>query len=146
MRLLIMIALLAVLLVGCGQSAAPSASQEPQAAAPAAAEQVSPNISAPELAAQLQQEDRPFLLDVREPFEADIASIPGTSTQIPLGQLQRRMGELDPSQEIVVYCRSGNRSQHAMQVLQAAGFSNVRNLSGGILGWSQEVDPSMPQY
>lgn len=127
--------LLALLLAACS---APAAQESPPAAVQ--------NISPQELADELQQPDRPFLLDVREPFEAEIASIPGTSQLIPLGELQSRLSELDPQQDIVIYCRTGNRSGQAMRILQEAGFDNVRNLSGGIVGWSNTVDPSMPTY
>ncbi|NJO07294.1 MAG: rhodanese-like domain-containing protein [Chloroflexaceae bacterium] len=143
MRALSLMMLVIVLLTACNQSAPAAA---PAAEAGAFTPPTGINVSATELETWLQQPERPFLLDVREPFESDIASIPGTSTLIPLGQLQTRVGELDPSQEIVVYCRSGNRSQQAIQVLQAAGFTNVKNLSGGILSWSDHVDPSVPQY
>jgi adenylyltransferase/sulfurtransferase len=121
---------------------------------PTAAQQTAPDTAAaptepiePQaLAEQLEAPDRPFLLDVREPFETEIASIPGTSKLIPLGELPNRLDELDPQEEMVVYCRSGNRSGQAVQILRRAGFSNVRNLEGGVIGWSEEVDPSMPTY
>jgi adenylyltransferase/sulfurtransferase len=147
MRLKLLVALLALLLAACNQPAAPRTTQ-PQSSAPAAAQQavVSSSITPQELAARLQQPDRPFVLDVREPFEVEIATIPGTSALIPLGELSARTSELDPNEEIVIYCRSGNRSQQAVNLLQQAGFSNVRNLEGGIIGWSEQVDPSMPTY
>lgn len=135
---LTLLTLLTLLLVACGAPA----TQPVAPPVPAATE----DVTASQLATMLQAADRPFLLDVREPFEADIASIPGTSTLIPLGELQSRLTELDPDQEIVVYCRSGNRSQQATQLLRAAGFTNVHNLTGGIRGWAAEIDPAMPTY
>jgi adenylyltransferase/sulfurtransferase len=132
-------------LTACSQSQ--PASQPPASSAPSAAEapQSGP-IQPRELAAQLQQPDRPFLLDVREPFEAEIATIPGTSELIPLGELSGRVDEINADAEIVVYCRSGNRSSQAVHMLRAAGFTNVRNLQGGINAWAETVDPSMTQY
>jgi adenylyltransferase/sulfurtransferase len=139
MRLPSLLVLLVLLLSACGQ---PAVQQAPAQSAPAAPQDIRPQ----ELAAELQEPDRPLLLDVREPFEVEIASIPGTSQLIPLGQLPDRLNELDTDEEIVIYCRSGNRSQQAARMLRAAGFRNVRNLEGGIIGWSAEVDPSMPTY
>jgi adenylyltransferase/sulfurtransferase len=84
-----------------------------------------------------------FLLDVREPHEFKIAQIGGYL--IPLGDLQKRVGELDKNREIVVQCKSGGRSQKAAEFLQQAGFK-VRNLAGGILAWSEKIDPKVPKY
>jgi molybdopterin/thiamine biosynthesis adenylyltransferase/rhodanese-related sulfurtransferase len=85
-----------------------------------------------------------FLLDVREPYEFQIAHIGGHL--IPLGDLPARVSELDSSKEIVVHCKSGGRSQKAAEFLQQAGFKNVQNLAGGITAWSEQVDPSVPKY
>jgi len=86
------------------------------------------------------------LIDVREPHENEFARIPNT-TLIPLGQLESRMSEIDPSRETVVYCRSGVRSLHAIRQLRQAGFAGrLLNLKGGILAWSKDVDPSVPRY
>ena len=87
-----------------------------------------------------------FLLDVREPHEVEICSIPGTAAVIPVGSLPERVGEITTDKPIVVYCRSGVRSARAFDTLRAAGFDNVRNLRGGILAWSRDVDPLVPQY
>jgi adenylyltransferase/sulfurtransferase len=103
-------------------------------------------ITPPELKAALDAGAPLYLLDVREPHEVAICQIPGTSALIPVGSVGERMGELNPDADIVVYCRSGVRSARAFDQLRAAGFKNLRNLKGGILGWSREVDPSMPQY
>lgn len=99
-----------------------------------------------ELAGWLQRDDRPFLLDVRNPYEVAIASIPGTDRLIPIDQLPERIHELDSAREIVVYCRSGVRSWRAVELLKHAGFRKVKNLEGGILRWSDEVDPTVAKY
>jgi adenylyltransferase/sulfurtransferase len=86
------------------------------------------------------------LIDVREPHEHAFARIPDT-TLIPLGQLESRASEIDPSRETIVYCRSGVRSVHAIRLLEQAGFAGrLINLTGGILAWSNDVDPSVPRY
>jgi sulfur-carrier protein adenylyltransferase/sulfurtransferase len=95
---------------------------------------------------QMMDEGRDFrLVDVREPHEFDICRIPG-SLLIPLGDVPARMNELDSAQEIVVHCRSGARSARAVEFLRQAGFSRIHNLKGGILAWSDQVDPSVPKY
>ncbi len=86
-----------------------------------------------------------FVLDVREPHEYQICKLPD-SHLIPLGELPRRVHELDSSVEIVAHCRSGQRSAQAVEFLRKAGFRKVWNLKGGILGWSDKVDPSVPKY
>jgi len=85
-----------------------------------------------------------FVLDVREPHEYQICNIGGHL--IPLGDLPKRVHELDSSREIVAHCRSGTRSAKAVNFLRQAGFRKVRNLSGGILAWADRVDPKMPKY
>jgi molybdopterin/thiamine biosynthesis adenylyltransferase/rhodanese-related sulfurtransferase len=95
---------------------------------------------------QMMDEQRDFrLVDVREPHEYDICRIPG-SVLIPLGDVPARMNELDSAQEIVVHCRSGVRSARAVDFLRQAGFARIHNLKGGILAWSDQVDPSVPKY
>jgi adenylyltransferase/sulfurtransferase len=92
------------------------------------------------------QSGRPFfLLDVREPFEFELARIEGANL-IPLGELPRRAGELDREAEIFVLCHSGMRSQRAAEFLRSAGFPRVLNVTGGIDAWSEEVDPNVPRY
>jgi adenylyltransferase/sulfurtransferase len=89
---------------------------------------------------------QPFvLIDVREPHEFQICRLPG-STLIPLGEFPKWMHELDSAQEIVVHCRSGQRSARAVELLIKAGFRKIHNLKGGILAWSDQVDPSVPKY
>jgi adenylyltransferase/sulfurtransferase len=86
-----------------------------------------------------------LLLDVREPHEFQIARIPG-STLIPLGQLPARLSELDKNAEIVAHCKMSGRSQQAVDLMKANGFTNVRNMTGGITAWSDKVDSSVPKY
>ena len=102
-------------------------------------------IGVTQLKEKLDRGDNFVLIDVREPREYRICSIPG-SMLIPLGELPRRIGELDRTAEIVVHCKSGGRSAQACGVLRRAGFERVRNLAGGILAWSDKVDPSVPKY
>ena len=101
-------------------------------------------ITPKELKARQDRGETPFILDVREPHEYQICNLNGKL--IPLGELPRRVAELDSSQEMVVHCRSENRSADAIQFLQKAGFKKLWNLKGGILAWSDEVDPSVPKY
>src|SRR5512135_3911124 len=98
-----------------------------------------------ELKAMLDRGERPFVLDVRNPEEIAICRI-AASTVIPLPELPKRLGELDPSVPMIVHCKSGARSAKAIALLREAGFPRLRNLSGGILGWIKDVDPSLPAY
>ena len=97
-----------------------------------------------QLKARLDRGDDLFILDVREPHEYQICNIGGHL--IPLGDLPKRVNELDSSQEIVAHCRSGVRSAKAVDFLRQAGFKKVHNLAGGILAWADRVDPKMPKY
>jgi sulfur-carrier protein adenylyltransferase/sulfurtransferase len=103
-----------------------------------------PEITPRELKQRLDRGDDLFILDVREPHEYQICNINGYL--LPLGDLPRRVNELDSSREIVAQCRSGKRSADAAEFLRKAGFRKIWNLKGGILAWSDEVDPSMPKY
>ena len=103
-----------------------------------------PEITARELKARLDRGDDIYVLDVREPHEYQICNIHGHL--IPLGELPQRVHELDSSREIVAHCKSGKRSAQAVEFLQKAGFRKISNLKGGILAWSDEVDPSVPKY
>lgn len=103
-----------------------------------------PEITPRELKQRLDRGDDLFVLDVREPHEYQICNLNGHL--IPLGELPRRVHELDSSQEIVAHCRSGKRSAEAVDFLRKAGFRKIYNLRGGILSWSTEVDPSVPRY
>jgi len=104
-----------------------------------------PEITPSQLAERLRRGDDIDLIDVREPYELDIASIPNVHL-IPLGTLGEALPTLDASRETVVICRTGARSGRAVRQLQAAGFRNVYNLAGGIHRWADEVDPSLPKY
>ena len=91
----------------------------------------------------------PLLLDVREPWEVQLAAIriPGASTlNLPMGQIPQRLGELDPAQPILCICHHGMRSAQVVAFLERAGFESVYNLAGGIDAWSTHVDPSVPRY
>ncbi len=103
-----------------------------------------PQMSVQELKQRLDKGDDLFILDVREPFEYQIAQMGGQL--IPLNQLPARIGELNPDREIVVQCKSGGRSQMAAEFLAKNGFQKVHNLTGGIIAWSSEIDPSVRKY
>jgi|HubBroStandDraft_2_1064218.scaffolds.fasta_scaffold08847_3 molybdopterin/thiamine biosynthesis adenylyltransferase/rhodanese-related sulfurtransferase len=103
-----------------------------------------PEMTPRELKTRLDNGDDLFILDVREPHEYQICNLKGHL--IPLGELPRRVHELDSSHEIVAHCRSGKRSAEAVDFLRKAGFRKIHNLRGGILSWSTEVDPTVPRY
>jgi len=86
-----------------------------------------------------------LVLDVRNPYELDICRLEG-SYLIPLGELMERVAELNPNQDIVVHCKSGARSAEAIRRLKTRGFVKLRNLTGGILAWADQIDPAMPKY
>jgi adenylyltransferase/sulfurtransferase len=98
-----------------------------------------------EVKAKMDRGERFVLIDVREPHEYQICRIPGARL-IPLGELPRRVHELDSADEIIAHCRSGVRSAKAVDFLRQAGFRKVKNLKGGILAWSDKVDPTVPKY
>ena len=105
-----------------------------------------PEISVHELKRRRDAGDAPFLLDVREPYEAEIANI-GSDQLIPVDQLADRLDELeiDDGREVVVYCRSGSRSARATELLREKGY-DASNLAGGVLAWSDEIDPDVRKY
>ena len=117
----------------------------PQARAEEEAEAPVPEITVEALKARIDRQDKFVLLDVREPYEWDVAKIPG-SKLIPLGELASRMSELDSADEIIIHCKVGVRSAKAVRELQKAGFSKLLNVEGGILAWAERVDPSVPKY
>lgn len=104
-------------------------------------------ISPADLAAQLRTENPPRLLDVRESEEHAFCALPN-SRLAPLSELMEHVEELADwrDQEVVVYCHHGVRSAHAIALLRPLGFTRLKNLSGGIDRWSQEVDPAVPRY
>jgi sulfur-carrier protein adenylyltransferase/sulfurtransferase len=106
-----------------------------------------PEMTATELKERLDQEQPLVLVDVREPFEREIADLPEVGQKrIPMRELEERMQELDPDQNLVFYCRSGARSRRAAEQLLAGGYPKVFNLTGGVLAWRDEVDPSLREY
>ena len=121
--------------VGRGNEAAPGS----DSAAPMA------EITATALKARMDRGDKFTLIDVREPHEYAIGHIPG-SRLIPLGTIEAKTSELDPDSDIVLHCKSGMRSSQALEILRGKGFKKLTNLKGGILAWSDEVDPSVPKY
>ncbi|MEO6969278.1 MAG: molybdopterin-synthase adenylyltransferase MoeB [Chthoniobacterales bacterium] len=109
-----------------------------------------PTAAVPQIQVRELQErmtsGRPFtLLDVREPFEFEMARIEGANL-IPLGELPARYAELDRAEEIFVFCHSGIRSERAAEFLRSVGFSKVSNVAGGIDAWSEEIDSNVPRY
>jgi len=103
-----------------------------------------PAMTVEELKQQLDSKKDLFILDVREPHEYQICNLNGYL--IPLGDLPKRVHELDSSRDIVAHCRSGVRSGKAVTFLRQAGFKKVHNLTGGILAWADKIDPKMPKY
>ena len=105
------------------------------------------NINPPELAAWLAdpRREKPVLLDVREPWEFEKARIEG-ALHIPMREVPARLAEIAADKEIVAICHHGGRSMQVAMFLEKNGFSKVHNLAGGVNGWSQAVDPSVPVY
>src|SRR5438067_3709736 len=104
-----------------------------------------PAISVRELKERMDNKEALTLIDVRERYEYEIARIHG-SRLIPLGELDTHVNELPRTGTLVMQCHSGGRSEHAVRILQEAGFENAMNLEGGIDAWSVEVDPAVPRY
>ena len=103
-------------------------------------------ITPTELKQRLDNGDDIQIIDVREAHEVAIAQIPNT-IHIPLGQVLNRMDEIDPNRETVVHCKMGGRSARAIDALQRSGFKGrLINLKDGIIGWSNEVDPTVAKY
>ncbi|MDE1162897.1 MAG: molybdopterin-synthase adenylyltransferase MoeB [Acidobacteriaceae bacterium] len=105
-----------------------------------------PQVTVEEYKARLDKGDKPFLLDVRETHEYQICNL--GAPLIPVGQVGSRLNEIPVGKdvEILVHCKSGGRSQKAALELKAAGFTNVKNLAGGITAWADRIDPSVPKY
>jgi sulfur-carrier protein adenylyltransferase/sulfurtransferase len=114
-------------------------------AAPEAAVNNATEITSVELKQRIDRGEKLRIVDVREPNEYQINRIPG-SELIPLGDVPKRYGELNPEQEVILHCKSGVRSAKAADFLRSVGFKRVLNLKGGILDWVDKVDPSQPKY
>jgi len=102
-------------------------------------------ITPPALKARLEGPSPPQVLDVREPWERDLARLPAT-LDIPMNEIPRRLAELPRDRDIVVMCLAGGRSRRVAEYLAAQGFTRLANLTGGIRGWSEQVDPNVPVY
>lgn len=103
-------------------------------------------ISATELKKRMDAGEDIQLIDVRQPDEYAFAKIPGAKL-IPLGDIVRRMKEIDSTRETILQCKMGGRSAKAIEILKQAGFAGeLKNLKGGITAWSNEVDPKVPKY
>ncbi len=103
-------------------------------------------ISATELKQRIDAGDDLQIVDVRQPDEFAFAKIPGAKL-VPLGEVVRRMNELNPDRETVILCKMGGRSARAIEFLKQAGFTGeLKNLKGGITAWSNDVDPKVPKY
>ncbi|QMU56179.1 MAG: molybdopterin-synthase adenylyltransferase MoeB [Candidatus Mycalebacterium zealandia] len=102
-------------------------------------------ISAEDFRKVWNSENSPTLVDVREPHEYEICRIEGSSL-IPLGEIEKRLGELNTESEIVIHCHHGGRSLKATDILLQNGFSRVKSLKGGIDEWAEKFDPSIPRY
>jgi adenylyltransferase/sulfurtransferase len=102
-------------------------------------------ISATTLSHELDSNDPPVLIDVREVWEAAIAALP-EALLVPLETLEAGIGGLDPAREYVVYCHHGIRSAAALEILRDRGFSTARHLEGGIDAWARSIDPAMARY
>jgi len=100
-----------------------------------------PQMHVEDLKQRLDAKDDVVVLDVRDQDEYNRANIGGTP--IPLNDLPKRLGELDPAKETVVHCHGGGRSTKAVEYLQTQGFKNVKNLAGGILAWAEKIDPNL---
>jgi len=106
-----------------------------------------PEMTPTELRDRLDREHPLVLVDVREAWEIQVADLPDVGQRrIPVAEFEARAGELDPDEAVVVYCRSGARSAWAVRQLRERGFEQVWNLKGGVLGWREEVDPSLEAY
>jgi adenylyltransferase/sulfurtransferase len=103
------------------------------------------DITAEALQSRLQAGESLIVIDVREPHELEISSLP-FARPIPMGEITARVGELDPEATTIVICRSGGRSMQVARFLDSRGFRSVSNLTGGILAWGERIDPSLRPY
>ena len=102
-------------------------------------------VAPEQLKAEIDAGRAPQVVDVREAWELEIASLP-VARHIPMGEIADRIDELDRSRPITVMCRSGGRSLQVARFLEQAGFARVSNLTGGILAWGERIDPSVRPY
>lgn len=106
-----------------------------------------PEITVAELKARLEQEQPLVLVDVREPFEREIADLPDVGQlRMPVQDFEGRLEELDPETPTILYCRTGARSAWATRLLKDRGFGQAVNLRGGVMAWREEIDPTLPAY
>jgi len=105
-----------------------------------------PAVTPSELRELMDSERKPVLVDVREPFEVEISDLPWETKLIPLNEVVNRVHELSSADEIVMFCRSGARSAQSTEFLQSIGFTKVRNLTGGINAYAEQVDETIPVY
>jgi adenylyltransferase/sulfurtransferase len=103
-----------------------------------------PQLTVKELKRRIDAGEDAYLIDVREPYEYQIAQIGGKL--IPQNEVPNRLAEIDRDREVIVHCRSGARSQRIAEFLKQVGYPRVVNLAGGILAWSDEIDPKVPKY
>ena len=103
-----------------------------------------PQLTVKELKQRIDAGEDVQLIDVREPYEYQIAQIGGKL--IPQNEIPNRLAEIDRDREVIVHCRSGVRSQRIAEFLAQSGYPRVSNLAGGILAWSDEIDPKVPKY
>jgi rhodanese-related sulfurtransferase len=104
-----------------------------------------PAIEVEQLRDMLKTSEPPLVVDVREPWENELCSLPG-NVLIPLASLPNRLGELPKERTIIVHCHHGSRSARATAYLQQQGYNKVFNLTGGIDGWSKRIDPGVKTY
>jgi adenylyltransferase/sulfurtransferase len=102
-------------------------------------------ISVVDLKARRDRGEKPLVIDVREAWELQLASIPDV-VHVPMSQIPARLGEFSKDAETIVMCHAGGRSMRVAQFLAGQGFTNVANLAGGIAAWSESVDATVPQY
>lgn len=102
-------------------------------------------VSPVQFVATLAGRPATLLVDVREAWELGVACLPA-AVHIPMAEIPTRIGELDRSRDVVVLCRSGGRSLSVARFLEAQGYPSVANLTGGILAWQRDVDPSLATY
>jgi sulfur-carrier protein adenylyltransferase/sulfurtransferase len=102
-------------------------------------------ISAQDLKTRLDRNEPPLLLDVRQDWETKLCRLPN-AVHIPIEEIELRTEELNPEDDIVVYCHQGVRSAAVAEYLRSLGFKRVRNLTGGLDSWARTIDPGMHRY